>query len=37
MILFKDILTYLELDYGDASIIRLYLVVIGMDIKKSDK
>ena len=37
MILFKDILTYLGLDYEDASIIRLYLVVIGMGIQKSDK
>ena len=30
-----DILTYLGLDYRDALLIRLYLVVIGISIKKS--
>ena len=34
MILFKDILTFLGLDYRDASLITLYLVVIGISIKK---
>ena len=36
MILFKDILTLLGLDYRDASLITLYLVVIiGISTKKS--
>ena len=34
MLLFKDILTYLGLDYRDALLITLYLVVIGISIKK---
>ena len=34
IILFKDILTYLELDYRDASLVTLYLVVIGTSIPK---
>ncbi len=37
VIMFKDILTYLGLDYRDASLIRLYLVVIGISIKKTDE
>ena len=37
MILFKDILTHLGLDYRDASLMRLYLVVIRISIKKSDE
>ena len=35
MILFKDILTFLELYYRDAFLITLYLVVIGISITKS--
>ena len=36
MILFKDILTLLGLDYRDASLITLYLVVIiGISIPKN--
>ena len=31
-ILFKDILTFLGLDYRDALLIVLYLVVIGISI-----
>ena len=34
MILFKNILTFLGLDYRDASLITLYLVVIGISIPK---
>ena len=34
IILFKEILTFLGLDYRDASLITLYLVVIGSSIKK---
>ena len=34
MILFKDILTFLLLDYRDASLIILYLVVIGISTPK---
>ena len=34
IILFKEILTILGLDYRDASLITLYLVVIGSSIKK---
>ena len=33
-ILFKDILTFLILDYRDASLIILYLIVIGISNKK---
>ena len=33
MLLFKDILTYLGLDYRDASLTTLYLVVIGISIQ----
>ena len=32
MILFKDILTFLELDFRDASLNTLYLVVIGINM-----
>ena len=32
MILFKDILTIIGLDYRDASLITSYLVVIGISI-----
>ena len=32
MILFKDILTFLGLDYGDALLIKLYIAVIGIHI-----
>ena len=35
MLLFKDILTFLGLDYRDALLITLYLVVIGISIKKN--
>ena len=35
MLLFKDILTFLGLDYRDASLITLYLVVIGISIIKT--
>ena len=35
MILFKNILTYLRLDYRDASLKRLYLVVIEINILKN--
>ena len=37
MILFKDILTFLGLVYRVASLITLYLVVLGISIKKSDE
>ena len=33
-ILFKDILTFLGLDYRDGSLITLYLVAIGISLKK---
>ena len=33
-ILFKDILTLLGLDYRDASLIILYLIIIGISILK---
>ena len=36
-ILFKNILTFLGLDYKDASLITLYFVVLGISIKKSDQ
>ena len=32
--MFKGILTFLGLDYKDVSLITLYLVVIGISIKK---
>ena len=32
--LFKDILTHLVLDYRDASLITVYLVVIGISVSK---
>ena len=35
MILVKDILTFLGLDYRDASLITVYLVVIGISIQRS--
>ena len=34
MILFKDILTVLRLDYEDDSLIILYLFIIGLNIPK---
>ena len=34
MLLFKNILTFIGLGYSDASLITLYLVVIGISIKK---
>jgi hypothetical protein len=37
MILFKDILTFLGLVYRDASLITLYLVVIGISLQKNQK
>ena len=37
MILFKGILTFLGLDYRDASFITSYLVVIGISIQRSDE
>ena len=33
-ILFKDILTFLGLDYRDASLIILYLILIGISNPK---
>ena len=36
MILFKDKLTILVRDYRDASLITLYLVVLGINIPKTD-
>ncbi len=33
-LMFKDILTFLALDYRDASLIKLYLVVIGISAPK---
>ena len=33
-IMFKDIFTFLELDYRDASLITLYFVVLGISIPK---
>ena len=33
-ILFKDILTFLGLDFRDVSLITLYLDVIGINIPK---
>ena len=33
-ILFKDILTFLGLDYRDASLIIVYLIVIGISTPK---
>jgi hypothetical protein len=37
MILFKDILTFLGLVYRDASLITLYLVIIGISFQKIRK
>jgi hypothetical protein len=37
MILFKDILTFLGLDYRDASLIILYLIEIGISIQRLDE
>ena len=34
MLFFKDILTYLGIDYRDSSNTTLYLVVIGISIQK---
>ena len=34
-ILFKDILTFLGLDFRDVSLITLYLVVIGIRVQKN--
>ena len=34
--LFKDILTFLGVGYGDGSLIKLYFVVLGISIQKSD-
>ena len=34
MILLQDILTFLGLDYRDALLITLYLVVIGISIQR---
>ena len=36
-ILFKDIFTFLGIDYRDASLIIFYLVVIGINTPKSDE
>ena len=33
-IMFEDILTLLGLDYRDASLIKLYFVVLGISISK---
>ena len=35
--LFKNILTFLGLDYREASLITLYYVVLGINIPKSDE
>ena len=35
--LFKDILTFLALDYRVASLIILYLIVLRISIPKSDQ
>jgi hypothetical protein len=32
--MFKDILTFLGLDYRDASLLKLYFVVLGISIPK---
>ena len=32
---FKEILTFLGLDYRDASLITMYFVVLGISIKKN--
>ena len=32
--MFKDILTFLGLGYRDASLIKLYFVVLGISIPK---
>ena len=37
MLLFKDKMTFLGLDYRDASLITSYLFVIGISIQKSDE
>ena len=34
---FKEILTFVGINYLDASLITLYLVVIGISIPKSDE
>ena len=34
MILFRDILKFLGLDYRDVSLITLYLVVMGISIQR---
>ena len=34
ILFYKDILTFLELDYCDASVITLYIVVLGISILK---
>ena len=34
MLLFKDVLTFLGLDYRNASLMTMYLVVIGISIPK---
>ena len=36
-IMIMDILTYLGLGYRDASLITLHLVVLGINIQKSDQ
>ena len=35
--MFKDILTFLGLDYRDALFLSLYFVVLGINIQKSDQ
>ncbi len=32
--MFKDILTFLGLDYRDNSLLTLYFVILGISIKK---
>ena len=34
--MFKDILTFIGLDYRDASLITFYFVVLGIGIQKSN-
>ncbi len=34
LLMFKDILTFLRLDYRDVLLIRMYFVVLGISIPK---
>ena len=35
--MFKDIIKYLGIEYGDVLPIILYLVVMGMNVKQSNE